>query len=93
MQQEVIIVDKTKNSIKFRLGLLLLIANFPIGYGGLAISTGIGAKTGENFWYLLAGGFYALSWIMMGAGILLAGPEGVKRAKKILSGIFKRPKT
>ncbi len=79
-------------NIKFKTGLILLILNFPVGYGGLAVTGAIAASTEKPFWLLVGLGCYILSWIMLGAGIFLAGTEGIKTTKNIWLKIFKKSK-
>jgi hypothetical protein len=75
---------KPKRSLRFKVGLFFLIINVPIGYGGGALVAAIGVKMGQPA--LGAGlgvGIYIISWIMLGMGILMAGPEGVQLAKDL----------
>jgi hypothetical protein len=79
-------------NVKFKIGLTLLILNFPVGYGGLLATGALAARTEKSFWLLVGLGCYIVSWIMLGLGILLAGTEGVKTAKNLWLKIFKRSK-
>ena len=57
----------------FRLGMFLFLLNWPVGYGGLALCWLLAWIWKSNFWAILVGCFYALSWLMLGSGLLLAG--------------------
>lgn len=63
------------SSMRLRIALLLLVVNFPLGYGGIALFAAISGKTGNLRW--LFGGVicYALSWAMLFAGTVLAGTK------------------
>ena len=81
-------------SIKFWLGMILLVTNQPLGWGGMFAFNALSIND-RNLWYSLLGfGIYALSWGMMGLGVYLAGPEGVRYARSTLqrarSYIFSR---
>lgn len=75
--------SSVRMSPRFRAGLVLLIANVPVGYGGLAVAGGIAAWTGEPRWLLAGAACYALSWMMLLAGIALSGRDGVAYAKSL----------
>ena len=59
--------------MKMRVALLLLVLNFPFGYGGLALFTLIAGKTGDARWLLCGTLCYGLSWAMLFCGTALAG--------------------
>jgi hypothetical protein len=86
-------VIKPKRSLRFKIGVFLLIVNMPIGYGGSALAAAIGLKTRHHA--LGAGialGIYILSWTMLGLGIWMAGPEGLKLVKDLCRNWFKTTK-
>lgn len=75
---------KRKRSLRFKIGVLLLVVNTPIGYGGVALAAVIGLKTRHPALGAALGvGIYILSWNMLGLGIWMAGPEGVKLVKDL----------
>ena len=77
-----------KRSLKFWLGVTLLVTNQPLGWGGMAICAALAYKTGEKKLYMTAGGIiYALSWVMLLLGGFLAGPEGILLVKQIFAKI------
>lgn len=82
--------------LRFRIGVLLLIINFPFGYIGLAIGTALFAKTHHFFWQAVGLGYYALSWAMLGLGVWMAGPAGkriaIETGRKFMAR-FRRPHT
>ncbi|MBO4512972.1 MAG: hypothetical protein J5746_09405 [Victivallales bacterium] len=63
------------SSIRLRIALLLLVLNFPLGYGGIALFAAISGKTGNPRWLLGGAICYALSWAMLFAGTVLAGTK------------------
>lgn len=84
---------KPKRRLRFKIGVFLLIVNTPIGYGGSALAAAIGLKTRHPA--LGAGvafGIYILSWNMLGLGIWMAGPEGLKFVKDLRRNWFKTKK-
>ncbi|MBP1711790.1 MAG: hypothetical protein H6Q49_1992 [Deltaproteobacteria bacterium] len=84
---------KPKRSLRFKIGVFLLIVNTPIGYGGSALAAAIGLKTRHPA--LGAGvalGIYILSWNMLGLGIWMAGPEGLNLVKDLSRKWFKTRK-
>jgi len=87
--------DNPRNGtgLRFKLGLFFLLFNFPFGYGGAALCAAMAAASGRKSLWLIAGALvYGLSWIMFGAGILMAGPEGLKAAKAFRKRLFSRGK-
>ena len=72
------------HSLRFRLGLFLMLASFPFGYGGAALAAVVGHATGHAARGLAWGvGIYILSWGMLGLGLGMAGPGGMQRVKEI----------
>ncbi len=86
---------KPKRSLRFKIGVFFLVVNMPFGYGGGALASAIGVKMGQPVLGVGLGvGIYILSWIMLGLGIWMAGPEGVqlvKNLRKKLFGVKKAP--
>jgi hypothetical protein len=86
---------KPKRSLRFKIGVFFLVVNMPFGYEGGALASAIGVKMGQPVLGVGLGvGIYILSWIMLGLGIWMAGPEGVqlvKNLRKKLFGVKKAP--
>jgi uncharacterized membrane protein (DUF485 family) len=86
---------RPKRSLRFKIGVFFLVVNMPFGYGGGALAAAIGVKIGRPaFGVSLGLGIYILSWIMLGLGVLMAGPEGaqlVKDLRKKWFGVKKKP--
>jgi hypothetical protein len=86
---------KPKRSLRFKIGVFLLVVNTPFGYGGGALAAAIGVKIGQPALGVGLGvGVYILSWIMLGLGIWMAGPEGVQLVKDLRKkwfGVKKEP--
>jgi|GEM_PF-2533995 len=64
-------------SIRFLLGVILLVINQPFGWGALVVFALWAVKTQKAVFYLIGVAAYALSWGLLGLGVLLAGPEGI----------------
>ncbi len=65
-----------------RIGILLLVTNIPFGYLMLLVGSTIAAITSESRWLLIGTAGYALSWLMLGLGTLMAGPALTIRLKR-----------
>ena len=86
-------ITKPKRSLRFKVGVFLLIVNTPIGYGGSVLAAVIGLKTRHPaIGAGVALGIYILSWNMLGLGIWMAGPEGLKFVKDLRRNWFKTKK-
>jgi len=80
---------RPNRSLRFKIGVFFLIVNMPFGYGGGALAAVIGMKIGKPaFGVGLGIGIYILSWIMLGLGIWMAGPEGVQHIKYLRNKWF-----
>jgi hypothetical protein len=80
---------KPKRSLRFKIGLFLLAVNLPFGYGGCALSVLIGLKMHRPVLGAEIGlGIYIISWLMLGLGTLMAGPEGVRLVKEFSNKRF-----
>lgn len=78
-------------SLKFWIGIILLVTNQPLGWGAMLVCSALAVKTKKKFFYFLGIGAYALSWGMLGLGFLLAGPEGVQYSRNLLKGLWMSP--
>ncbi len=74
------------SSMRLRIALLLLVINFPIGYGGIALFAAISGKTGNPRWLLGGVICYALSWVMLFAGTVLAGTKAAEFSRVTKGG-------
>ena len=59
-------------------GLLVVLLNVPLGWGGAAFFSLMALYYEKPFFYKIAGVCYAISWIMLGAGIVMAGRDTVR---------------
>jgi len=71
-------------SLRFYIGILLLTTNQPLGWGAMLICNAIALNRQDLFFTYLGLGLYALTWGMMGLGVLLAGPEGIRYSRLLL---------
>lgn len=81
----------------FHAGLGLLVINPPLGWLGAGVGTWLACRHGDARYLLLGAGIYGFSWLMLGLGLLLAGPYGMEIAreerKRFRSGIRNKFKT
>jgi len=61
--------------------LALLVLNFPLGYGGLAVGAAIATYTKCPRALIIGLLLYGVSWLVLGVGALLTGHGGVRYAK------------
>jgi hypothetical protein len=85
------ILEKLRDNNKaFKIGIFLLIINPPLGYLGFIVG-GYCCTVFEDKAYLTAATlFYAFTWVMAGAGIVLAGTSGLEIAQNYLKKIVKK---
>jgi len=60
------------------IGILFLVLNIPFGWFGAALCVYLGKKYNKKFYYFLSVIVYALSWLMLVAGIYLCGKDYAK---------------
>jgi hypothetical protein len=72
------------HSTKFIIGMTLIVTNYIVGWGGLAVFAYLGKKSKSKILYIAGTAVYALSWGMLALGVYLVGPEGVAMSKVIL---------
>ena len=77
-------VDPRRHRILFAIGIGLIIANVPVGWGGALGFAALAAFTKDRYWLLVAVGAYVFSWVLLGLGVLIAGKTGLERARRIL---------
>lgn len=80
----------TKFSLRFYIGILLLTTNQPLGWAALLICNTLAIAKQSFFFACLGFALYALTWVMMGLGAWLAGPEGVRYSHLILKRTWRR---
>ena len=74
------------SSRRWKIGVTLIGANFPVALGGGALAAVLAAALHSPHWLLLGAVIYAISWVMLGIGVWLAGWEGMRYAQ----GLWKR---
>jgi hypothetical protein len=75
-------------SLKFWIGTILLITNQPVGWGALLIGNTISINKQDALFSYLGMGTYAFSWGMLGLGLILAGPEGIKYSRSLIRKLW-----
>ena len=73
-----------KFSLKFWIGIVLLTTNQPLGWGAMLACDAIAIDKHNEFFFYLGIALYSLSWGLLGLGVLLAGPEGVRYSRLLL---------
>lgn len=81
--------EQVKRNKRFFIGVKIIVVSFILGWPVLFLTAALTVVFGR-FWAVLGGIVYAISWIMLGIGILLAGVEGVKFAKEWVRKKYKR---
>jgi hypothetical protein len=76
-----------ERSFKFWIGIVLLVTNQPLGWGGMLIFNSLALRYHSAIYSYIGFGIYALSWGMLGLGFLLAGPEGYQLVKAVFQYI------
>ena len=71
-------------SLKFWVGIILLITNQPIGWGAMLIGNTLSINKQDALFSYLGIGTYAFSWGMLGLGLLMAGPDGIKYSRSLI---------
>ena len=77
-----------KSNLKFWAGVVLLISSFPIGWGEIVLCGSLAII--EKNAALCVPGFaiYFLSWLMLGLGFLLAGPDGYRYSLQLIKKMW-----
>lgn len=60
------------------IGIILILTNVPVGWGGALLFGYYGKKSGKKFFYVLSGIVYILSWGMFLLGVFLCGKQYAK---------------
>jgi hypothetical protein len=74
-------------SYRFRIGIVLLVANQPLGLLSIVVFNTIALRQHNAVFSYIGLGAYALSWGMLGLGLLLTGPEGIAFSRTLLKKI------
>ena len=69
------------DNFSFVLGMMLIALNPLVGYGGIILSAFLFKKSKKKIFIYLGAGAYILSWGMLVAGTMLAGPKSLKIAR------------
>ena len=75
-------------SLRTWIGIALLVTNQPVGIGAILTGNAIAVHTHNAFFSYIGFGIYTLSWVMLGLGLLLAGPEGIKYSRRLLKKLW-----
>ena len=73
-----------KFSLKFWIGIVLLLTNSAFGWGAIVIFNSMAIIESDetfHFWGICG---YVISWGMLGLGLILAGPQGLKYSRILL---------
>ena len=75
-------------SLKFWIGIVLLLTNQPLGWGAMLIGNTISINKQDALFSYLGIGTYAFSWGMLGLGLFMAGPEGIKYSRSFIRKLW-----
>jgi hypothetical protein len=84
--------DQTPNGSRFRAGIILILASFPVSWTSPLISSALLASS--SAWLSLSAGLavYAFSWVLFVMGIWLARKRGLVMLRKLWHGLTGRRK-
>jgi len=85
-----IIAKIRESKTAFWSGVALLIINPPLGWIAFVIGGYFSAKYHSTKYMVIATIIYALTWVMAGIGVILAGPKGVALAKNFFRKIWSK---
>ncbi|MDI6756894.1 MAG: hypothetical protein QME32_02610 [Endomicrobiia bacterium] len=71
----------TSAQLRFIVGIILLLSNQLVGWGGMLLFGNLARKTGRRMYYFLGVAVYAVSWAMLMVGVYLVGRE---RARAVM---------
>jgi uncharacterized membrane protein YbhN (UPF0104 family) len=74
--------DPERHRILFRIGLILVVLNFPLHWLGLVVFGIIAAVCKDQRWLWGTAITYAVSWIMLGIGFWLGGRPAYDSARR-----------
>lgn len=74
--------DPERHRLLFRIGLVLVVANFPVGYGGIAVFAVLAVVSDNPAWLWGGAACYLLSWLMLGIGFWLGGRPAYDYARR-----------
>ena len=63
------------HGLRMRLGMAMLLINFPLGYGSLLLSSLVAAIRQDGRWLVFGTAGYASSWLVLAGGTALVGYE------------------
>lgn len=83
--------QRLRRSLRFTIGMFFLLSNVPIGLTGVALCSYLALRMGDReFWFAVGAAIYGFTWIMLGAGVWLAGPEGIEIARQLQRRLLRR---
>lgn len=80
---------QVKRNKVFITGIVIIVVSIVFGWPVLPVCAVLAAVYGGS-WLKIGGVVYAISWVLLGLGALLAGPGGIRYAKGLLKRIFKK---
>jgi hypothetical protein len=66
-----------KQGVRFRTGIILLIISQLLGWGCLAFLGSVAIKSGKTVLFLGGTSLYAVSWGLLGLGVILARAQSI----------------
>lgn len=74
--------DPARHQLLFRIGLVLVVASFPAGYGGITVFAVLAVVYESHSWLLGGVACYLFSWVMLGVGFWLGGRPAYDYARR-----------
>jgi len=71
-------------SLRFCIGIVLLIINPAFGWGAIVIFNSLAIIESNEAFYFWGICGYIISWGMLGLGMILAGPQGLQYSRILL---------
>lgn len=75
---------------RFWVGVALILGNSPVGWGLMFLFAALAAATAANALYVVGAAAYGASWLMLGLGLFLAGPEGYRYSRAFVGRLRRR---
>lgn len=70
-------------------GGALILSNVPVGWGGALVCSIVAESIDSPKLHFASIGIYLFSWLLLFAGIAMAGPEAARKCRRILPSAFR----
>lgn len=80
--------SENKNKCKFWIGIGLILSSY-VAWAATLILAALALRKRSDFLYFVTTAVYILNWVFFGAGLILAGKEGVRYSKSLLRKMWR----